>query len=636
LALELLEAREVPSNSPLLIRSPYTPFATPQIVASLPQQQVDHSQSLTFSVANNRRGDSITASVNLPQPPDMVLQDDGLRYKVVDRFGNETQDVFLEGLDYNPYDDGYTSDLTGSVAVAVNPSPSYAPVAPYSQFAIADVRDEAYYTDPTAPPVRATETLEVHLFDAYGNALGPPVAVAQVVGTNLPPGTHRSLHDIKIGAAADGSYTLEWLDDTQVGPSYPTHGSRSIAVNVTRIVQDPVQGTVVLTPQAVAQSYLDTGLYGSPSDWRGDMIAFPDLSTNASGQSEVVWARLVRPTTYYSTAYLSTDHLYAQEEDAAGDLVGPRITVSQHADTYEPSPVPSVTMNDSGVVGFCWCYSPNGPPYMPLPAQQGLYFREFFPDGSSTNEIQVVSSPNTDGQPQNSYAPLVKYYVGHWGHPVRMAAAGNVTVVWTESAADGAHGRIRGQMFTGNGVPYKDKFSFVETTNPWPNSVGLDQVQAAMDANGNLVLAWGNPDDVSGLWRSVLAQRFLRADFLVQNGEAQRSTVEFLSITFTPGTVDLAALAAGGRLRLTRYDLTGAGPGTPVSLDGVVSVSGNTLTFDFGPGGLPNDGYYVLEADLDGDGVFESSWRFYRMYGDMTGTGLNNYPGLISPYILNG
>src|SRR5437763_1978457 len=47
------------------------------------------------------------------------------------------------------------------------------------------------------------------------------------------------------------------------------------------------------------------------------------------------------------------------------------------------------------------------------------------------------------------------------------------------------------------------------------------------------------------------------------------------------------------------------------------SVSGNTLHFDFGPGGLP-DGYFVLEADLDGDGVFEASWRFYRMYGDMT------------------
>jgi hypothetical protein len=120
---------------------------------------------------------------------------------------------------------------------------------------------------------------------------------------------------------------------------------------------------------------------------------------------------------------------------------------------------------------------------------------------------------------------------------------------------------------------------------------------------------------------------------MVQQGQARRSTVEFLTITFNPGTVDLSALVAGGRLRLTRYDLTGTGPGTSVSLAGVVSFSGNTLTFDFGPGGLP-DGYFVLEADLDGDGVYESSWRFYRMYGDMTG--LNNYPGLMPGLILNG
>jgi hypothetical protein len=184
------------------------------------------------------------------------------------------------------------------------------------------------------------------------------------------------------------------------------------------------------------------------------------------------------------------------------------------------------------------------------------------------------------------------------------------------------------QAYTADGAPRGDPFSLVEA---W---FGLGICDLAMDADGDLVAAWGNPDPPP-TGPNVLAQRFLRADFVVQNGEAQRSTVEFLTITFNPGTVDLAALVAGGRLRLTQYALTGTGPGTPVSLAGAVSVSGNTLTFDFGPGGLP-DGYYVLEADLDGDGVFEGCWRFYRMYGDMTGTGLNNYPGLMYGLILNG
>ena len=131
----------------------------------------------------------------------------------------------------------------------------------------------------------------------------------------------------------------------------------------------------------------------------------------------------------------------------------------------------------------------------------------------------------------------------------------------------------------------------------------------------------------------MVAQRFVRADFVVQQGQTQRSTVQFLDITFNPNTVDLAALTSGNRLRLNRYSYSGTGPGTPVSLAGTTSVSGNTLNFNFGAGGL-SDGYYVLEADLNGDGEFEASWRFYRMAGDMTGTGLNNNPW--TSIILNG
>lgn len=163
--LELLEARDVPS-------APYSPLGTPQIVASLPQQPVDHSQSLTFAIANNARGDSITASVNLPEPHDMVLNGDGLWYTFMDRFGNAAGPVLVEGLDYNPYDSLHTWDLTGAVAVAVAPGPPYGPAAPYSPFAIAYVQDDAYYTDPSQPPVRTTETLYVRQFDWYGNQVG--------------------------------------------------------------------------------------------------------------------------------------------------------------------------------------------------------------------------------------------------------------------------------------------------------------------------------------------------------------------------------------------------------------------------------------------------------------------------------
>jgi hypothetical protein len=628
--LELLEARVVPA-SPLMIRAPYTPYAEPRIVASLPQQDPDHSQGLSYAIANNSRGDSITAWVSQPVPHDQVLPGNGLFYTTMDRFGTVNSSVFLEGLDYNPYDDGYTSDLTGDVSVAVAPCGPYSTVAPYRPFAIAYVRDEAFYSDPTMPPDRATETLYVRRFDAYGVPLpGGPTAVAQVVLTDAPPGTHYSIHDVKIGADHCGGYTVSWLNDTQVDPNDPVHGWRSIDLDVTRV------GSTA-PPTVVATSYLDTGPTGAFSDWAGDMVWFPDLATNPCGQSVVVWANLVKPDVYYYSAYLQTEHIYAQRLDRTAALLGPRLTVSQHADSYEASPVPTVAMaqNDSGAFVVSWCYAPDYGPPIPLPAPRGIYARLYNGAGPAGDEFMVVPSPNTSGEgPPNQYPPQVWYYDSHPDHPVGMDAAGNFVVGWSDGTSDNSHSRLRVQAYRADGTPRGDPFSLVETWNMFPNSVGPG-FTLAMDADGDLVAAWGNPDDVPGLWRSVLARRFLRADFLVQNGETQRSTVEFLSITFNPGTVDLAALAAGGRLRLTRYDLTGYGPGTPVSLAGVVSVSGNTVTFDFGPGGLP-DGYYVLEADLDGDGVFESSWRFYRKYGDMDGTGLNNYPGLMPGLILNG
>src|SRR5262249_51642341 len=131
------------------------------------------------------------------------------------------------------------------------------------------------------------------------------------------------------------------------------------------------------------------------------------------------------------------------------------------------------------------------------------------------------------------------------------------------------------------------------------------------------------------------AQRFLRADFVIQHGSPARGTVEFLDITFNPGTVDFTALLSSGRLRLTQYATSGMGSGTSISLTGAVSYSGNTLSFDFGSAGLP-DGYYVLEADLDGDGIFESAWRFFRKQGDTDGTSLNNPPPFYPPLYLNG
>src|SRR5262249_60596713 len=116
--------------------------------------------------------------------------------------------------------------------------------------------------------------------------------------------------------------------------------------------------------------------------------------------------------------YLQTEHIYAQRVDATAALLGPRLTVSQSADTYEASPVPTVAMNDSGAFVVSWCYAPPYNPYIPVTAPRGIYARLYNAAGPGGNEFKVVDSPNTSGEPPLPYPYSVPYYVGHWNHPV--------------------------------------------------------------------------------------------------------------------------------------------------------------------------------------------------------------------------
>ena len=113
------------------------------------------------------------------------------------------------------------------------------------------------------------------------------------------------------------------------------------------------------------------------------------------------------------------------------------------------------------------------------------------------------------------------------------------------------------------------------------------------------------------------------AGFVVQNGETQRSYVNRVDVTVS-GAVDFESLLAGGRIRLVKRDLSGNNA-TAAQL-GAVALVGNTLQFDWGVQGiggnrasLNGDGHYTLELDLDGDGIFESQRRFYRLLGDLNG-----------------
>jgi len=113
--------------------------------------------------------------------------------------------------------------------------------------------------------------------------------------------------------------------------------------------------------------------------------------------------------------------------------------------------------------------------------------------------------------------------------------------------------------------------------------------------------------------------------FDVQKGLSERSYVRYVDLIFESGST-LDALISGGRIKLTRYGLDGVSSPLQVNLAGVVSHVGNSLAFNFGAQGIGGnrnsnigDGYYKLSVDQDGDGVYEATKTFYRLFGDANG-----------------
>jgi hypothetical protein len=113
--------------------------------------------------------------------------------------------------------------------------------------------------------------------------------------------------------------------------------------------------------------------------------------------------------------------------------------------------------------------------------------------------------------------------------------------------------------------------------------------------------------------------------FDVQQGLTERSYVRYVDLVFE-STSSLASLLTGSRLKLTRYGLDGTSSPTQISLAGKLTTSGNKISLDFGTQGIGGnrnsnigDGYYRLSIDQDGDGVYDTTRSFYRLFGDATG-----------------
>jgi hypothetical protein len=114
----------------------------------------------------------------------------------------------------------------------------------------------------------------------------------------------------------------------------------------------------------------------------------------------------------------------------------------------------------------------------------------------------------------------------------------------------------------------------------------------------------------------------------ISKGQAQRTYLRYIDLTMANASVATQlASNASTRMKLVKRDLNGNNP-SDVSLTGLVSASGSTVAIDFGVAGIGGarntnlaDGYYALQFDLDSDGTFETTYNFFRLFGDTNGDG---------------
>ncbi len=186
-------------------------------------------------------------------------------------------------------------------------------------------------------------------------------------------------------------------------------------------------------------------------------------------------------------------------------------------------------------------------------------------------------------------------------------------VIRFTTPATGASGSFNGGTNTGVIVADGSVFSPVVRANL---IVGSYQVVAT---------ASGLPDQTFSLNNAAPTV----TAFIVQKGSVGRSFVRYVDLAFnTTATLGdiVASIGTGSpRIRMTNTGLDGTAT-LNYSLANKIAAVDAVLAMDFGLQGIggdrnaaTGDGSYLIEMDLDGNGSFETSRRFFRLLGDVNG-----------------
>ncbi len=255
----------------------------------------------------------------------------------------------------------------------------------------------------------------------------------------------------------------------------------------------------------------------------------------------------------------------------------------------------------------------------PIPFdQRGLGFSRFISvvdigaiEAPNLAPSAVVLNPNTLNLAENADTTL-----GIELSTISITDDGFGTNVLSLSGADATRFEIVGnklRLKAGVSLDFETKTSYLVRVNVDDMTVGNTP-----DAFADFTLTITNVNDVAlnGL--------------VVQSGQSQRSYIRNVDLVFGSGGTDLLELISSNRITLRRFDPTGNGSSVNVPLP-AITVSGNTLKFDFGVQGIGGnrnsnlaDGLYQFAIDNNGDGSADAVANFHRLLGDTDGDGVVN------------
>jgi hypothetical protein len=365
------------------------------------------------------------------------------------------------------------------------------------------------------------------------------------------PGPQRTAQDTSIVLSNANSNAIWITDDAGDG-----------LVTATLTV---THGTVTLShttgPETVSNSYT-AGVQDSPQ-----------VAATPTGEHVVVWRSNGQDG--------SGEGIYGQRFNAAGLTLGPEFRVNTTTANNQSTPV--VAINSSGAFVVVWVSDGQDGD------GKGIFAQRFDAGGAPLGVEFLVNTIISGDQTSPTVA---------------LSDNGQFVVCW--QSADGNGKGVFAQRYDANGEAQGDEFQ-VNTT------FSGDQILpvAAIDANGNFVIAWQGSD---GNGDGIFAQRFdavgtvLGAEFRVNTTVANNQSAPDLAMDSAGNFV----IAWQGRdaqdagIFAQRYDLTG----TPVG--GEFQVNTTAAGSQTQPSVSTNDsGEFVVawqSADGNGQGVFAQAY----------------------------